>query len=130
MVAFSRLVTTAVLTATAFAAPNPITSLRRDNDPLGSLLPADTDRGKCVANDYSSDAARESVWAAARGSDLIEAYLNQNPRERWVPNLWKTLFPEQNVNQFECLTKEAQCTINTLTCGEWREGSKASKNCD
>lgn len=126
MVAFGHLAaTTAVLSATTFAAPNLITSLRRDDDPLGSSLPADTDRGKCVDNDYSSDAAREGVWAAARGSNLIDAYLNQNSCEHWVGDLWKKVFPEENANQLECLTKSAECTINTHTCGEWREGPKA-----
>lgn len=63
-----------VALAITLAAAQPVSHWRRKEDPLGAFLPSDfTDRGVCVANDYSSDESRKSVWEAARGGELIDA---------------------------------------------------------
>lgn len=103
--------------AVSLAAAQPLSHWRRQDDPLGAFLPSDfTDRGVCVANDYSSDESRKSIWNSARGGEIIDAYLNQNSRDGWVTNVWKTLFPAENANQVDCWSSEALCTVNTHTC--------------
>lgn len=105
----------AALASVALGAPSRMSSLRRDDDPLGSKLPSGFDRGECTANDFSSDDSRKSVWETARGSELIDAYLNQNSRDDWATTILKTLFPEDG-NSFDCWTSESTCDTNSHTC--------------
>lgn len=118
MVTLKAMVPAVALLSISLATAKPISNLRRDDDPLAAVLPSDTDRGVCVDNDYSSDMSRKNVWASARGSELIDAYLNQNDREGWLTDIWKKVFPEENAAQLDCWSNEAQCTINTHTCCE------------
>lgn len=110
------LLPTVAFSALALAAPQPMSKLRRDSDPLSSNFPSDFDRGECAASpDYGSDEGRKSAWEAARGSELIDAYLNQNSRDDWATTIFKKLFPEES-SSFDCWTSESTCDTNGHAC--------------
>lgn len=113
---FQLLFPSAALLALANAAPSQTLRLKRNSDPLAGNLPKGLDRGVCIANDYSTGDSRKHVWEQSRLSKFIDAYLNQNAREHWVTDIYKKLFPNDNAAQFDCWTKESECSVNTHTC--------------
>lgn len=110
----------ALAVSVATAAPSSL--WRRADDPLGPYLGGLKDRGKCVTHKYETTESRAEVWDAARGSEFIDAYLNNNPREGWTTTIAKRLFPDQSAGQLDGWSDQALFTLGNHECCESSHG--------
>lgn len=111
------------LLTSQFAYGSPPLKPRGETDYPGPLAPeigTDMGQGVCAdKNDYSSVDKRDDIWFHGHGGSVAEVWLSKKGHDRWVQNIWKTMFPNADPSQFDCTSVSAKCTIDSLECSKF-----------